>query len=355
MKEEIIKTLKYLLSFKTYKENEEEFVKLFSYIKNNYKELYIKEYLFNNKTAIVLSNKRCKKFDVLFVTHIDVVYADDYKYIEDDKNIYGRGTIDMKGSVAVALNILKNIKTNKKIGLIITSDEEIDGNCSKELSEIYKSKIVIIPDGGSNFDLIKEEKGLLQLKLSFNGKSAHASQPYKGNNAIKEMINIYNKLLTLYPLPLSSNDYVTSINLSKINGGTSINQVPDYCEMYLDIRHVVSDTKKSIIDNIKKINPAIDIEILLEGDIFDTDLNNKYVKKYIESCEKILNKSINITGCESTSDGVYFYKNNPTIIMNPIGDFAHSDNEYVNKDSLYTLYKIYENYIGGDDCGSHNE
>lgn len=75
MKNEIMKTLKDLLSFKTYAENEDEFTKLFNYIKENYKELNITEYEFNNKKCLALSNTTSKDVDLLFCTHIDVVYA----------------------------------------------------------------------------------------------------------------------------------------------------------------------------------------------------------------------------------------------------------------------------------------
>ena len=157
MKEEIIKTLKDLLSFKTYEENKDEFEKLFNYIKKNYSNLLITEYEFKDKKALVLSNTNSHDLDIIMCTHIDIVHADTYDFTEDEDNIYGRGTIDMKGSVAVCLTLLKNIKTDLRIALFITSDEEIDGNCANELSKIYNSKIAIVPDGGSNFDLISEE------------------------------------------------------------------------------------------------------------------------------------------------------------------------------------------------------
>ena len=52
MKEDIIKTLKVLLSFKTYKDNIEEFLKLFNYIKKEYNQFIIKEYNFNDKKCL---------------------------------------------------------------------------------------------------------------------------------------------------------------------------------------------------------------------------------------------------------------------------------------------------------------
>lgn len=346
MKEEIIKTLKDLLKYKTYKENIKEFDKLFNYIKKKYSNTYIEEYVFDNNKSLVLSNTNDTNLDIIFCTHIDVVHDDDYSYIEDIDNIYGRGTIDMKAQVAVCLTFISNINTDKKIGLFITSDEEITGNCAYQLSKIYNSKFVIVPDGGKNFNLVIEEKGLVQLEISIKTKSAHASQPFNGENAIIKLIEVYNKILEKYPLPKSSEEYITSINLSKICGGVSNNQVPDYASMTLDIRNIDKDNQEDIITYIKSISKNIEIKIITQGGTFNTDLKNKYVKKYIKATEKILGKKVNKVGCESTSAAIFFYeKNIPTIIMNPIGDYAHCPNEYVNKDSLIMLYNIYEEFL----------
>ena len=346
MKEEIIKTLKDLLNFKTQKENKKEFEKIFNYIKKEYSDLYIEEYEFNGNKSLVLANTKDKKLDIIFCTHIDVVAADNYDYQEDKDNLYGRGTIDMKCSVAVCLQILKNVSTNLKIALFITSDEEIDGNCAYELSKIYDGNICIVPDGGSDFDLIIEEKGLIQLKLSTFTTPAHSSQLFNGENAIIKLMDVYNKIISKYPNPKSNAEYITSVNLSKLNGGKEYNQVPYFAEMILDIRNVLKDSQEDIIDFIKKIDADVSVEVITKGSTFKYDLKNKLVKKYIACSEKVLHKKVNKVGCESTSDAIFFQgKGIPTVIMNPKGGYPHSKLEYVNKDSLLDLYNIYKLFI----------
>lgn len=351
MKEDIINKLKELLKYKTIKDNKEEFNKLFEYIKkttNN--NLTIKEYVFNENKCLVISNVDTTNYDIIFCTHIDIVPCSTYDFKEDNINIYGRGTIDMKGSVAVCLELLNNIKTTQKIALFITSDEEVDGNCVYELLKIYNSKLAIVPDGGSNFTLIKEEKGLLQLELSIKTQSAHASQPFNGENAIVKLYEAYENLLNKYPLPKDSTEYQTTINLSSLNGGFQTNQVPDTATMKLDIRFVAKDNPQDIIDIIKQTNTNIDIKTILRGPVFKTNLNNKDIKNYLKVCKKILNKDIEIISCESTSDAVYFSEHNiPTIIMNPAGYYPHCENEYVNKESLVILYNIYKEFIQKED------
>lgn len=347
VKEEIINITKELMKYKTTNDNKNEFKKIFKYIKKLFpQDLFITEYEFNKNKSLVISNTESKKLDLIFCTHIDIVPINDYKIYEDENYIKGRGSFDMKGSTAVCIELFKTIKTNKKIALFITSDEEMTGECAKRLLEIYSTNLAIVPDGGKNYQIIEEEKGQLQLKISVKTKSAHASQPYNGENAIIKLNNIYNNLIAKYPLPKSEDEYKTSINLSMIKGGEALNSVAENATMYIDIRHTKKDTKKSIIAYLKKIAPTATIEIIHEGSIFQTDINNLNIKKYIEISEKVINKKIEIVKTSATSDAIYFSdKNIPTILTNPVGEFPHAPNEYVEKESLYNLYKIWKEFI----------
>lgn len=342
MEKEIIEVLEKLVSFKTIEGNIEEFDNIFSYIKSLIpSNLYIVEYIFNNKKAMVISNTNSKKIDIAFCSHIDVVPCEEYSIKFDEDKIFGRGTIDMKGSVAVLLYLFMKNKMSKKTALFITSDEEIDGYCAMKLLEIYKPKLGVVPDGGKNFDLIVEEKGLLQLKLSINTISAHAAETYNGMNAITGLYKIYDKLIEKYPLPQNEKDYVTSINLSKINGGDAVNKVPNYCEMILDIRHISKDSKQEIMDYIKNINNEVKVDTIASGSLFKTEINSE-IERYIDISQKVLGKKINLKSCASTSDAIYFSDLNiPTILTNPEGDNPHSKDEYVTRKGLLNLYKIF--------------
>lgn len=346
----IIEILKELMKYKTVEGNQKEFDKLIIYIKELIpKELLIEEYEFKKHKCLVISNTDSKKLDLVFCTHIDVVPASNYNIEETEELIKGRGSFDMKGSVAVCLELFKNLKTNKKVALFITSDEELTGYCAKKLLEIYDTDFAIVPDGGKDYEIITEEKGQLQLKISIETKSAHASQPYNGINAITSLYDVYENILKKYPLPKSSKEYITSINLSMIKGGEALNSVASNATMYLDIRHTSKDTKEQILKYLKAINNNLDIEIIHEGNLFMADKNNPKIKNYITISEKILNNKIKISTSEATSDAIYFSdKKIPTILTNPIGGYPHSPEEFVEKESLYYLYEIWEEVIKGE-------
>lgn len=336
----MLEILEKLISYKTI--NQKEVNRAFNYIKKLCEYLYIKEYAFNGFKSILISNQETTKFDICFITHIDVVPAKEYKMKIIDDKIYGRGTIDMKGQVAVILDLLLNNKTDKSIGLLITSDEEQGGfNGTGVISKLLDINFAIVPDGGYDFKLVTEEKGVLNLKLSFNGIEAHASQPWNGKNAILLLTEKLNLIMQKYPLPKSAADFKTSINISKISGGDVLNKVPNYAECYLDIRHTKENTKESIIEFIKSL--GFNVEIISKGILYENDVENKMVKKYIEITEKIIGKNVSYIKCESASDARFLKC--PNVIMNPEGNYPHSDNEYVTIKGLNNLYEIYKEMI----------
>lgn len=178
------------------------------------------------------------------------------------------------------------------------------------------------------------------------GVTSHASEPYKGINPIIKLMDIYYKLIEKYNMPKDENDFKTSINLSKINGGKANNMVPSEANMVLDIRFTKEDKPEDIINYIKEISKDINIKVLDMGPVFSVNHKLKSIKKFLYETGKILNKEVEIKKCVATSDAIYFSeKNIPTILMNPKGDYWHNPNEYVELDSLYTLYEIFETLL----------
>lgn len=346
IKSEIKKDLLNLLKYKTIKDNFKEINELIEYVKkelNNYK---IKEINVGDYKNIVISNTEDKNLDIIFCGHIDVVPCDSYEYYEKDGKVFGRGTFDMKGQVASLMSLFKFNNSKNKIALILTSDEEIGGYCCKKIMEEYNSSLAVIPDAGKDFNLIIEEKGLLQIEITSKGVTSHASEPYKGINPIIKLMDIYYKLIEKYNMPKDENDFKTSINLSKINGGKANNMVPSDASMVLDIRFTKEDKPEDIINYIKNISNDINIKVLDIGPVFSVNHKLKSIKKFLYDASKILNIKIEIKKCVATSDAIYFSeKNIPAILMNPKGDYWHNPKEYVELDSLYTLYEIFKTLL----------
>ena len=165
------------------------------------------------------------------LTHLDVVPAGDgwssppFELTQVGDKLVGRGTIDDKGPAVAAFFAAKAVKElgiplKKGVRLIFGTNEE---NGSADLA-YYRSKrtlppMVFTPDG--EYPVINAEKGMLRVCFSakysgipvrggtvinavpavfsddaddYFGKSAHASTPEKGENAITKFLDIQGNL-----------------------------------------------------------------------------------------------------------------------------------------------------------------
>ncbi len=344
-----------LVAFKTVYPDTKSFRDCFTYIRNFFTgtNLHIQEFSCNGEQSMVIATHDTKFFDIIFCGHIDVVEAPDRLFTmqKDGEILRGRGVSDMKGQVAVMMEILRRAPTltDKKIALFLTSDEERGGFYGTKhllFDQDYTAHVAIVPDGGFYYNLVIESKGVLQLKITTFGTGSHSSLVWEGNNAIAKLLNIYDAIITKYPLPRAHHDWRSSFNLAKIEGGDSLNKVPDTASLYLDIRHTHTDSMESILGYIQTLDQTAATEILATGDPFYAQDSNYCIHSYIQICESILGRPIMREKCHSSSDGRFFVsKNIPCIMMNPVGGNIHHVDEWVDQQSLSTLATIYANYI----------
>jgi len=117
-----------------------------------------------------LTTEKTKHPEMFLVAHIDVVPGHDSLFTlkKEGDSIFGRGAFDMKFAIATYICVLKEIYQQKKklpsIGLMFTSEEEIEGNngagfYSKKKG--YSCNLAFLPDGGDNWHIVEEEKEFL--------------------------------------------------------------------------------------------------------------------------------------------------------------------------------------------------
>lgn len=146
------------------------------------------------------------------LAHLDVVPEGDgwtyppYSGEIHDGKIYGRGTIDNKGPAISALYSMKalqlsDLPINKKIRLILGTNEESRWDCMKHYFSVEKApSMAFTPD--ADFPVIYGEKGIIGFDLIFN----------------------------------TSKSVGCDISLLDIRGGTAINMVPDNAKALLYVK-----------------------------------------------------------------------------------------------------------------------
>lgn len=362
IRSEIIELASNLIKFKTVASNEQELKNIIDftqdYLKSN-KLITINKFKVNNKYNLIA--KLCDEVKVYFVVHLDVVDADKEQFNPylDGNRLVGRGALDMKGPASVVLYLFRNIDKALPIGLIATTDEEVGSlNGVKYITENMdiKADVVVIPDGGENFNIITKGKGAFHFRVKSYGKSAHGSTTWLGVNAIDKLLKFYNELKNI--ILEQENDkennkendinyWYNTVNLGKIEGGVKVNVVPDYSYAEIDIRF----TEKYTLDNIYNLvdylvkKNDLELEVLSTGQPVSIDLNNKYLQKFIESYKRVLGEP-KFSVEHGATDGRFFAaKNIPVITIYPIGQGLHSNYEWVDVDSLVTLFKLFFDFV----------
>ena len=328
--------LKDLVRFDTYKDNQNK--EIMDYIQELLKEKGFKiEY--RSKCLVMSIKNDCR---IGFIGHTDTVKGgsdwnnNPLELTEIGGKLYGLGACDMKGGIAAILKSVLDIDWNKMsygIKMFFSYDEEIGFKGIKEINSlnIEMPEAVIVGEPTNN-ELMNGSKGLLEFKLMFLGKSVHSSNPEKGENAIENSLKCLNELKTFYYNLKTETDTrfkipYTTMNVGRIDGGKSINIVPDNCEVYIDFRLISNQQREKIILEFNRLKEKYKFEYIILNDIlpFITESKNCKTTDFITEASFIQSKNRYILGA------------------GPIT--AHEVDEYMTEESLNKLVEQYKEII----------
>lgn len=161
--------------------------------------------------------------------------------------VYGRGAVDTKASLAVALALLEELRGGAAPGatlvLAATADEEETAlgapACAawaRERGLVFDELLVAEPTGCAP---VHGHKGVVRLELSVAGAAAHSSQPELGRNAIagaaRAALALEAEHARLQAAPPGRLGRAT-LSVTLIGGGRGINVIPDSCALAFDRR-----------------------------------------------------------------------------------------------------------------------
>ena len=189
--------------------------------------------------------------------HTDVVPVDGqtwasnpFELSERDGRLYGRGTCDMKGFIAVALALVPQFKAaNLKtpIHLALSCDEEVGCKGVRPLvahirDHMKKPRAVIVGEPTS-MQVVNAHKAALTFSTEVTGHEAHSSLTDQGVNAIMvagELLGEINRIredLTARGDPSHRFDPpYSTVHVGVIEGGTAKNIIPRRCSFQWETR-----------------------------------------------------------------------------------------------------------------------
>jgi succinyl-diaminopimelate desuccinylase len=295
----------------------------------------------------------CTAPTVLLSGHIDIVPTelDDYQLSVDGDKLRGRGVADMKFAIAGYLELVDTLQDQLHeldFGICITSDEEIGGRNGtgalvKKLG--LAPNVVIVPDGGENWKIETFSKGVQWIKLRANGKSAHASRPWEGKNAISPLLAAIRDIEAM--IPASSNRRATTLSVGTIAGGSSGNQVPAAAGAMLDIRYGSQAEFEQLFPKIKTVAARHNVEAIsvADGPPTTNDPKDPYIRRFRELIIAA-GKKPGTSYSYGATDGRYFSALGiPTIIVSPESGGRHTKNEWLSLSGFETFRKILHQYV----------
>lgn len=308
-----------------------------------------------------------------FAGHTDVVPTGpegDWKHPPfepsiDGNLLYGRGTADMKGSLAAMVTAAENFiadnpNHNGTIAFLITSDEEgiaINGTVKVVEWLIRQNAIpewclVGEPSSTSTIgDVVKNgRRGSLGGELIVKGIQGHVAYPHLADNpihnvapALTELSNqCWDKGNKFFP--------ATSFQISNIQSGTgATNVIPGEAKVVFNFRfstEVTDEQLKSRTEEIlKKHNLEYELNWNLSGLPFLTS-EGALIDAIVDSIRDITGLETELSTAGGTSDGRFIAPHGCQVVeLGPVNATIHKVDECVRIDDLEALSAIYQRLL----------
>jgi len=279
---------------------------------------------------------------VIFHGHLDVVPARAEQFLPriDGDKLIGRGAYDMKGGLAAMMCALKDLERQDRVRVrfLCVPDEE-----SEELDERSTDRFVRLGLGGqfaitgepTNLHIGVQAKGVLVLRIRVQGRAAHSSTPWLGDNAVLKAIDVFRAIESL-PFSRESSELFDrpSINLGRIEGGDALNKVPDLCTMAVDVRFLPHQDPAEILAQVRQI-ADIDVTRTFIHPSVTVSRSNPYVQALRDALSRSTRDEVITVGRDGASDAAAFLQAGiPAVEFGPAGGGHHGPDEYVSVSSL---------------------
>lgn len=282
-----------------------------------------------------------------------------------DRQLYGRGSADMKGSLAAMLTASKQFVSkhpNHKgsIGFLITSDEEgpaIDGTV-KVIETLQQRKeyidwcLVGEPTSTAKIgDVVKNgRRGSISGNLIIHGKQGHVAYPHLAENPIHKTAPILTELCSMEWDQGNEFFPPTTFQISNIHAGTgATNVIPGDLEVLFNLRFSTEITdeqiQQNILDLLDRHEINYDIEWTVSGQPFLTP-EGELIDATCRAIKEICGYETELSTTGGTSDGRFIAPTGSQVIeLGPLNATIHQINEHVDVDELDKLSEIYEKIL----------
>ena len=280
--------------------------------------------------------------------------------------LIGRGAADMKGSVAVFIESVKNFladypSPNFQIWVMLTSNEEgepADGKINTLMDALTDQNQFIdfcLVGEASSSDKVGDvlrvgRRGSLSGKLKLIGKQGHVAYPHKVLSPILEVGPIINELNQMIWDEGNEHFDPTSFQISNIDSGTgATNVVPGHLNMLFNFRFSPESSQESLkerfVQVLEKSKCSFEIDWTLNAQPYLTK-KTELLSIIQTALTKINGKEAIVDNGGGTSDGRWVSPSGSEVIeLGPRNQTIHKIDEKISLADLILLQEIYQQIL----------
>jgi acetylornithine deacetylase len=280
--------------------------------------------------------------------------------------LYGRGSYDMKGSLAASmLATAEAVRRGLRGDVILTAvaDEEFASIGTEAIAASIRAAAAIVTEP-TEMQLVVAHGGFVAMEIEVRGRAAHGSRPHLGIDAIAKMgrvlVGIEELDRRLRANPTHAYVGSGSIHASLIEGGQEFSSYPARCVLQAERRTIPGETADLAEHELREI-----LETAGEGDLeFSAELripSSREPLEVIEDAEivtvvrrqaaEVLGAAPELVGGSWWADSALLASAGiPTVLFGPIGEGAHAEVEWVDVASLEHCVEIYRK-VAAEICG----
>lgn len=221
--------------------------------------------------AVVARTALGRPSRVVLAGHLDTVpVAGNLPTRLDGDTLWGRGTVDMKGGVAVALRLAAHVPAPASdITYVFYDNEEVEaernglgriagahpGWLAADFAVLMEPTSAVV-EGGCN--------GTLRVAVELTGTAAHSARWWMGSNAIHAAGPVLQRLAGYRAATVTVDglDYREGLNAVGISGGIAGNVIPDRCEVTVNYRFAPSNTEAQALDHVRQVFDGYPVRLL---------------------------------------------------------------------------------------------
>jgi acetylornithine deacetylase/succinyl-diaminopimelate desuccinylase family protein len=216
-----------------------------------------------------------------------------------DGRVWGRGACDTKGPMAAMLEALRLLVEGKRLSAEtdlwftgLMGEESGNDGIEFLMQSDFFTKRGVRPDFGiagepTDLKVVHRHKGAFWFRIRARGRSAHASRPDLGDNAIlkiRRALDYVEKELPSFYSSLSDPSLTPSgFNITTVRGGHKVNIIPDTCEIEVDHRSLPQESHEEILARVRAALPEYEVEVISDRPGLDTPADNPWISGLVNA------------------------------------------------------------------------